>query len=138
MFRNMITSLVLHGTIKTTEPRAKELRRFAERVITTAKRAPRIEGLEGEALRAAKAKRVHHIRLAKRWVNDDEALKKLFGELAERYATRPGGYTRIVKTGKRGGDNAPMAYVALVEAAPNDGLRDATAEPAPVETPTAE
>lgn len=114
MFRNMVTSLLLHGQIRTTVPRAKELRRFAEKVISLGKRAPKIDGLEGEALQTARAGRVHAIRLARIWVNDDEVLKTLFGEISERFANRPGGYTRIVKAGRRPGDNADMAVIALV------------------------
>jgi len=114
MFRNMVTSLLVHGRIKTTKERAKELRGFAERVITIGKTAPAVDGLEGEELAAAKAKRVHLIRKAKKWVHDDDALGKLFGEYADRYAQRPGGYTRVTKAGYRAGDNASMAYIELV------------------------
>jgi large subunit ribosomal protein L17 len=115
MFRNMVTSLILHGQIRTTEPRAKELRRFADKVISMGKRAPSVAGLEGEALQAAKAKRVHAMRLARVWVNDDTAMAALFGELATRFATRPGGYTRIIKAGRRPGDNADMAIIQFVD-----------------------
>jgi large subunit ribosomal protein L17 len=117
LFRNMVTSLLIHGRVRTTEAKAKEVRRVADKVISIGKRAPKIEGLEGEALAKAKAGRVHAIRLAKRLINDDVAVGKLFGEYATRYATRPGGYTRVVKAGRRPGDNAPMAFLALVEAA---------------------
>jgi len=137
MFRNMVTSLLLQGTIKTTEPRAKELRRFAERVITISKRAPVLDGLEGAALDAAKARRVHAIRRARRWVNNDEAIAKLFGEYKSLYATRPGGYTRIIKAGKRGGDNAAMAIIAMVGAA-GDGPQKAEKSAAAAETPAPE
>lgn len=122
MFRNMVTSLLVHGRIKTTKERAKELRGFAERVITIGKTAPAIDGLEGEELAAAKAKRVHLIRKAKKWVHDDDALGKLFGEYADRYAQRPGGYTRVTKAGYRAGDNASMAYIELV----SEGLGEST------------
>jgi large subunit ribosomal protein L17 len=118
MFRNMVTSLLVHQQIRTTEAKAKELRRFAERVISLGKRAPSaadIAGLKGEALKTAQAKRVHAIRRARRWVNNDEAMGRLFGEYAERYTSRPGGYTRIIKMGRRPGDNAPMAIIALVQ-----------------------
>ncbi len=116
MFRNMVSSLMLHGTIKTTEMRAKELRRFADPVITIAKSAPSLDGLEGAALVAARADRVNAIRRAKLWVNDDTAIKRLFEEYAPRFANRNGGYTRVVKAGRRPGDNAPMAVIQLVEA----------------------
>lgn len=117
MFRNMVTSLMLHGQIKTTEERAKELRGFADRVISIGKRAPNsssMEGLEGAALQKAKASRVVAIRRARQWVNNDEALERVFGEYADRYRTRPGGYTRVLKVGRRAGDNAAMAIIALV------------------------
>lgn len=116
MFRNMVTSLMLHGSIRTTEQKAKELRSHADKVITLGKRAPSLDGLEGDELVAAKAARVHLIRQAGRVVNNDEALAKVFGEYATRFAARPGGYTRVIKAGIRGGDNASMAIVQLVEA----------------------
>jgi len=119
MFRNMVTSLMVHGRIKTTKQRAKELRRVAERVISVGKRAPSLtdlEGLEGEALQQAKADRVAAIRRMKLWVNNDDAIQKLMGEYADRFRTRPGGYTRVVKLSRRrAGDNAEMAIIELVE-----------------------
>lgn len=118
MFRNMVTSLMLHGQIRTTEARAKELRRYAERVISMGKRAPTpdsIESLEGDQRQQAQARRVYAIRQARNWVNHDEALARVFGEYAERFRARPGGYTRVVKMGRRDGDNAPMAVIQLVE-----------------------
>ena len=118
MLRNMVTSLMVHGQIKTTEARAKELRGLAEKVITLGKRAPSLEGLEGEALAAARAKRVAAIRRARLWVNDQDGLDLVFGQYASRYASRPGGYTRVVKSGRRAGDNAPMAVICLVDDSP--------------------
>ena len=117
MFRNMVTSLMVHGRIRTTEARAKELRRYAEKVITFGKKAPSIDGLDGEALTTAKADRVHYIRQARKMVNDDGAIGKIFGEYAERFANRSGGYTRVVKADIRPGDNAEMAIIELTEAA---------------------
>jgi large subunit ribosomal protein L17 len=117
MFRNMVTSLMLHGQIRTTQARAKELRRFAERVITMGKRAPSkstIEGLSGDDLRQARADRVAAIRRVRKWVNNPEALNLVFDEYAERFRARPGGYTRVLKMGQRAGDNAKMALIALV------------------------
>ena len=107
---------MVHGQIQTTEAKAKELRRIADKVITMGKRVPpsTMEGLSGEALKAAQARRVHFIRRARRWVNNPEALERLFGEYAERYKLRPGGYTRIRKVGYRSGDQAPMALIELV------------------------
>lgn len=136
MFRNMVTSLMLHGQIRTTEARAKELRRFAERIISLGKNAPAVDGLEGDALQAARAARVHAMRQARRWINNDEAIERLFGEYAERFRARPGGYTRVVKAGRREGDNAPMAVIQLVEEMSEAQVRKPT-EPAP-EAPSAD
>ncbi len=116
MFRNMVTSLMLHGQIRTTTERAKELSRFAEKVITFGKKAPAVDGLKGDALKQAQADRVHLIRQARKWVNNDEALGKVFGEYAERFANRSGGYTRVIKADVRPGDNADMAFILLTEA----------------------
>ncbi|MET0379551.1 MAG: 50S ribosomal protein L17 [Spongiibacteraceae bacterium] len=98
MFRNMVTSLVEHELIKTTLPKAKELRRYAEPLITLAKQDS-----------------VANRRLAFDRLRSDEAVGKLFTELGPRYQTRPGGYLRILKCGLRAGDKAPMAYVELVD-----------------------
>ena len=98
MFRNMVTSLVEHELIRTTLPKAKELRRYAEPLITLAK-------LDSVANR----------RLAFDRLRSDEAVGKLFTELGPRYQARPGGYLRILKCGLRAGDKAPMAYVELVD-----------------------
>ena len=98
MFKNMTASLIQHELIKTTLPKAKELRRVAEPLITMAKED-------------TVAKR----RLAFARLRDKEAVGKLFNELGPRYAQRPGGYLRILKCGFRAGDNAPMAYVELVD-----------------------
>lgn len=98
MFRNMATSLFEHEIIKTTVPKAKELRRVAEPLITLAKEDS-----------------VAHRRLAFDRLRDREAVTKLFNELGPRYADRPGGYLRIMKCGFRAGDNAPMAYVELID-----------------------
>ena len=116
MYRNMVTSLLVHGRIKTTDTKAKELRRIADRVITMGSKVPpsALEGLSGDELKAAQARRLHYIRRARRWVNNREALERLFGEYAEKFAARPGGYTRILKVGYRPGDNAPMALIELV------------------------
>lgn len=97
MFRNMAASLFLHELIKTTLPKAKELRRVAEPLITL-----------------AKVDSVHKRRLAFARLRDNAAVGKLFQELGPRYLSRPGGYLRILKCGFRGGDAAPMAYVELV------------------------
>ena len=98
LFRNMATSLVRHETIKTTVPKAKELRRVVEPLITLAK-------VDGVANR----------RLAFNRLRDKEAVAKLFSDLGPRFKDRPGGYLRILKTGPRPGDAAPMAIVKLVD-----------------------
>ncbi len=97
MFRNMTASLVGHELIKTTLPKAKELRRVAEPLITLAKKDS-----------------VANRRLAFSRLRDDATVAKLFDELGPRYNERPGGYLRILKCGFRAGDNAPMAFVELV------------------------
>jgi large subunit ribosomal protein L17 len=134
MFRNMVTSLMLHGRIRTTETRAKELRRIADKLITLGKRVPpsQLSALQGEELVAARARRVHAIRQARRWVNDRDALDKIFNEYAERFEGRAGGYTRLAKLGYRPGDNAPMNIVELV---PNQAQAD---EPEQVTEPVVE
>ena len=98
MFRNMISSLVEHELIKTTLPKAKELRRFAEPMITLSKEDS-----------------VANRRLAFDRLRNKSAVGKLFTELGPRYKLRPGGYLRILKCGFRNGDNAPMAIVELVD-----------------------
>jgi large subunit ribosomal protein L17 len=98
MFRNMTVSLIEHELIKTTLPKAKELRRFAEPLITK-----------------SKSDSVANRRLAFSRLRDDAAVGKLFAELGPRYQARPGGYLRILKCGYRPGDKAPMAYVELVD-----------------------
>ena len=98
MFQNMAVSLFEHELIKTTLPKAKELRRVAEPLITL-----------------AKVDSVANRRLAFARLRDNEAVGNLFTTLGPRYATRPGGYLRLLKCGFRAGDNAPMAYVELVD-----------------------
>ena len=98
MLRNMMNSLIEHETIKTTVPKAKELRRVVEPMITLAKEAT-----------------VANRRLAFDRLRNRDSVSKLFDELGPRFKTRPGGYTRILKMGYRVGDNAPMALVQLVD-----------------------
>jgi large subunit ribosomal protein L17 len=98
MFRNMAVSLLRHEAIKTTLPKAKELRRVVEPLITLARVAT-----------------VANRRLAFDRLRDREMVGKLFDELGPRYVARPGGYLRILKMGFRVGDNAPMAYVEFVD-----------------------
>jgi large subunit ribosomal protein L17 len=140
MYRNMVTSLMIHGRIRTTHAKAKELRRMADRVITMGQRVPPslLETLSDGDLDRAKAARLHNIRRAARWIHDKDALSKVFGEYAERYKDRPGGYTRIYKVGFRPGDNAPMAIIELVgdydPTARKAPVQEAPVETAPVET----
>jgi len=106
MLRNMVTSLIRHERIQTTTPKAKELKRFADKIITLAKKGG-----------------AHHRRIANREVKDVEVLNKLFGPVADRFRTRPGGYTRVVRVGRRAGDAAEMAVIELLD-------RSAASEPA--------
>ena len=98
MLRNMATSLFRHGRIETTVAKAKELRVYAEPLITKAKRGD-----------------LHARRVVARKIRDSEVLAKLFDEIGPRYAERPGGYTRVVKLGHRVGDAADVAIIELVE-----------------------
>lgn len=97
MLANLATSLFTHGQITTTEAKAKRLRPFAERLITKARKAD-----------------LHNRREIMRVIRDKDVVHKLVAEIGPHFATRPGGYTRIVKTMPRKGDNAPMAVIALV------------------------
>ncbi len=98
MFRNMVTALLERERIRTTLPKAKELRSKVEKTITLGKKGT-----------------LHARRRALRLIAHRDILGKLFGPLAERYAERPGGYTRIIKIGNRKGDDAPMAFIELVD-----------------------
>jgi large subunit ribosomal protein L17 len=114
MFSNMATSLFRHERIQTTVPKAKELRAVAEKLITLAKRGD-----------------LHARRQAARIIKDHEILQKLFSDLGPRFATRPGGYTRVLRIGVRAGDNAPLAIIELVDAA--EATVEAIEEVAPAE-----
>ena len=98
MFRNMATSLLKHEQITTTLPKAKELRPYVERIITLGKRGD-----------------LHARRQALAQIRDEKIVQKLFGEIAERYKARPGGYCRVLKAGVRYGDAATMAVIELVD-----------------------
>lgn len=108
MFKNMAGSLVKHEVIKTTLPKAKELRRVIEPLITLAKQDS-----------------VANRRLAMARTGDKEVVGKLFSELGPRYEARPGGYIRILKCGFRSGDNAPMAFVELVDRPVTEDVEEA-------------
>ncbi len=119
MLGNMVASLLEHEAIRTTVPKAKEARRMAERIITLGKRG----GLS-------------NVRLASRTVRSKDLLQKVFGNLTERYADRPGGYTRLVRLGHRPGDAAEMALLELVDRpeakeAPEQKAKPAEAEKKP-------
>jgi large subunit ribosomal protein L17 len=111
MFRNMSASLIEHEVIRTTLPKAKELRRVLEPMITRA-------GTDSVANR----------RIAFSRLRSDDAVKKLYTELGPRYVERPGGYIRILKAGFRSGDKAPMAYVELVDRPTTETAPAAAAE----------
>ena len=98
LFRNMVTALIRRERIRTTLAKAKELRSHVEKTITLGKKGT-----------------LHAKRLARKMVLEKEAFSKLFGSLSERYAKRNGGYTRIIKIGHRLGDDAPMAFIELVD-----------------------
>ena len=97
MFRNMVTSVIKHERIRTTDAKAKELRKLAEKMITLGKRGD-----------------LHARRQALAVLRDKSLISKLFGELTERYRNRAGGYTRIVKVGYRFGDNAPVSILEFI------------------------
>ncbi|MEO8840792.1 MAG: 50S ribosomal protein L17 [Kofleriaceae bacterium] len=118
MWNNMVTSLLLHGRIETTEAKAKELRMFAEPVITWGISVHAIIAKGDKATPAERAQIVHAKRQARLTVKTREALDKLFSEIGPHFATRKGGYTRILKTRVRKGDAAPMAFIELVGLAP--------------------
>ncbi|MCF8207584.1 MAG: 50S ribosomal protein L17 [Methylotenera sp.] len=111
MLRNMAVSLLQHEAIKTTVPKAKELRKVVEPLITLAKEPT-----------------LANRRLAFDRLRDRDIVTKLFNELGPRFKTRPGGYTRILKMGFRVGDNAPMAFVELVDRAEAETTGEAAAE----------
>jgi len=122
MFKNMATSLLKHEIIRTTLPKAKELRKYAEPLITLARESS-----------------VHNKRIAFSRLRDRDIITKLFGEIGPRYSQRNGGYTRILKCGFRKGDNAPMAYIELVDRPeenknePNENINSIKAQEQPKE-----
>lgn len=111
MLRNMSSSLFTYERIKTTLAKAKELRPFAERLVTLSKRET-----------------LHARRYVLRHIPDRKVVAKLFDSLAARYAQRPGGYTRIIKLGPRRGDNAEMAIIELVDSSADEGGVDSASD----------
>jgi len=108
MMRNLVKSMVEHGQINTTLAKAKEMRRFVERVVTYGKNNT-----------------VHSRRLAYSVLGDRDLVKKLFDDIAPAFANRNGGYTRVIKAGFRRGDNAPMAIIQFVEESVITNKKDA-------------
>lgn len=114
LFNNLVTSLLTYGRIETTEAKAKELRRFADATISWGISVHALVAKGDKATKAEKAQVVHARRMARQTITTRAALDKLFSEVGPHFATRKGGYTRILKTRTRKGDAAPMAYVELV------------------------
>jgi large subunit ribosomal protein L17 len=151
MFRALTANLVLHERIETTDAKAKELRRVAERLITHAVRLGSVAYTSAEKLDAAdKARRVAAKRQVGKFLqrfgtkqSGEETKKvdlveKVFVELGARFKGRPGGYTRIIKLGRRRGDNAPMSLIELVEASSEGGAEKTKAAPAKAAKPEAQ
>jgi large subunit ribosomal protein L17 len=127
MLRNLAANLITHERIETTDAKAKELRRVAERLITKARRIGKVAYTPQEALDAdGKAQRLHVQRLIASYVprfgvkadgTKIDLVEKVMIDLSKRFAERPGGYTRIIKIGPRRGDNAPISIIEFVDAA---------------------
>ena len=115
LFANMVTSLFLHGRIETTEAKAKELRRFADATIGWGISVHDLVAKGDKATQPEKVKIVHAMRMARKTVKTREAMERLFKEIGPHFATRKGGYTRLIKSRIRKGDAAPMALVELVD-----------------------
>ncbi len=129
LFSNLVAALLTNERIRTTDAKAKETRRLAERTITWARRVGDVLTKKADRRTTEESARVvHAVRMARRVVRDRGAVLKLFDEIAPRFEGRRGGYTRIVKLGQRPGDAAPMS---LLELLPDEG----SASSAPAETP---
>ena len=118
MFNNLVTSLLTYGRIETTEAKAKMMRRFAEETITLSTSVHALIAKGDKATPAEKAKILHARRMARQTVKTPDALSRLFSEIGPHFASRKGGYTRVLKTRVRKGDAAPMAFVELVGLGP--------------------
>jgi large subunit ribosomal protein L17 len=114
LFNNLVTSLLTYGRIETTEAKAKELRGFADATITWGISVSALVAKGDKATPAERAKVVHARRMARQTVTTRDALDRLFTEIGPHFASRKGGYTRVLKTRTRKGDAAPMAFVELV------------------------
>ena len=118
MFRNMVTSLIEHEQITTTEAKAKELRRFADRTIAISLRlGDLLEKPKADRTAEEQARYVHALRMVGRMIRTREVLHKLFDQVAPKMKGRPGGFTRLIRVGPRPGDAAPMMIVELVQPA---------------------
>ena len=131
LFASLVNALFEHEHIRTTDAKAKEIRRIAEKAITWATSVGKVMTNE-KADADDKARVVHAMRMAGRVVKQKATLQKLFNEIGPRFVGRPGGYTRVLKIGNRKGDAAPMSIIELVERG------NAKAEAAPVEAKSAE
>src|SRR6478609_1742844 len=118
LFNNLVTSLLTYGRIETTEAKAKMLRGFADATITWGTSVSALLAKGDKATPAEKAKILHARRMARQTVKTPDALQRLFAEIGPHFASRKGGYTRVLKTRVRKGDAAPMALVELVGLAP--------------------
>lgn len=118
LFNNLVTALLTHGRIETTEAKAKDLRGYADATITWGISVHALVAKGESASKEERAKIVHARRMARQTVMTREALDRLFTEIGPHFATRKGGYTRLLKTRVRKGDAAPMAYVELVGLGP--------------------
>lgn len=114
LFNNLVTSLLTYGRIETTEAKAKELRSYADATITWGISVASLIGKGDKATAEERAKVVHARRMARQTVTTRAALDRLFTEIGPHFASRKGGYTRLLKTRTRKGDAAPMAFVELV------------------------
>ena len=115
LFSNLVAALLTNERIRTTDAKARETRRLAERTITWARRLGEVLTKEAERRTPDESARVvHAVRMARRIVRDRQAVTKLFDEIGPRFLSRRGGYTRIVKIGQRPGDAAPMSFLELM------------------------
>jgi large subunit ribosomal protein L17 len=114
LFNNLVTSLLTYGRIETTEAKAKELRSYADSTISWGVSVHTLVAKGEQATKDERAQIVHARRMARKTVMTPEALQRLFSEIGPHFATRKGGYTRLLKTRVRKGDAAPMAFVELV------------------------
>jgi large subunit ribosomal protein L17 len=114
LFNNLVTSLLTYGRIETTEAKAKELRSYADSTISWGISVHTLVAKGEKATKEERAKIVHARRMARKTVMTPSALQRLFSEIGPHFASRKGGYTRVLKTRVRKGDAAPMAFVELV------------------------